>query len=98
MRPKILVCVLCGTERQNWLNPILAMNLLTMARDSRFDVAFQPVTDYRPWEFARNQTIHLARSMSADWLISFDNDNFTYTNPLDVITAAGADRDVIGLT
>lgn len=49
-KPKIMVAVLTGAERQNWLNPNLAMNLVTMARDTRFEVYFFPVSDARPWK------------------------------------------------
>jgi len=97
-KPRVLVCVLCGAERTDWINPALMLNLLVMAKDPRFDVAYQPVAGYRPWECARNQTINLARSMNADWLVSFDNDNGLDCNPLDVIAAAGDAQDVIGLT
>jgi hypothetical protein len=97
-KPRVLVCVLCGPERGDWLNPVLTVNLLVMAKDPRFDVAYQPVYGYRPWDYARNQTINLARSMKADWLISFDNDNCLDCNPLDIIEEAGNDKDVIGLT
>ena len=85
-KPKVLVCILTGVERQNWINPDLSMNLVQMARDSRFDVDYFPVRDFRPYEAARNTTIHTARQLNADFLISFDNDNFvTRCNPLDIM-------------
>jgi hypothetical protein len=99
-KPKVLVCVLTGIERHNWVNPDLVLNLISMARDSRFDVNFFPVRDCRPWEGARNMTIVAARQIKADWLVSFDNDNF-YTGPgtpLDIIAAAGEDKHIIGLS
>jgi hypothetical protein len=98
VKPKVLVCVLCGTERTNWINPVLMLCLVTMARDPRFDVAFQPVSDHRPFEYARNKTIALARDMGADWVLSFDNDNYVDANPLDVIAQASERQDVIGLS
>lgn len=97
-KPKVLVCILTGVERQNWINPDLSMNLVQMARDSRFDVDYFPVRDFRPYEAARNTTIHTARQLNADFLISFDNDNFTRCNPLDIVAEAGADKDIIGLS
>ena len=97
-KPKIMVAVLTGAERQNWLNPNLAMNLVTMARDTRFEVYFFPVSDARPWEAARNMTVHAARQAGVDWLLSFDNDNFTDFNPLDIIASAGPNQHVITLS
>jgi hypothetical protein len=99
-KPKILVAVLTGAERQNWINPDLTRNLMRMARDTRFDVDYFPVHDCRPWEVARNLTISTARQLKADWVISFDNDNFLPgdVNPLDIIATAGEDQHVIGLT
>lgn len=96
---KVLVCVLTGVERHNWINPDLSMNLIRMVRDPRFDVNYYPVHDARPWETARNMTIVAARQINAEWLISFDNDNFVpgNFNPLDIIAAAGEDKHVIGL-
>ncbi len=98
-KPKILVCVLTGIERHNWINSDLMLNLIAMARDQRFDVSFYPVRDCRPWEGARNMTVQAAKQINAEWLISFDNDNFYPGSgtPLDVIAAAGADKHVIGL-
>jgi hypothetical protein len=99
-KPKILVAVLTGVERHNWICPALSMNLMRMARDTRFDVDYFPVFDARPWEVARNLTIVTARRLKADWLISFDNDNFIPDNfnPLDIIATAGKEQHVIGLT
>jgi hypothetical protein len=98
-KPKVLVCVLCGVERQNWINPDLSINLIQMARDTRFDVNYLPVRDRRPWPGARNTTIVAARQIDADWVISFDNDNFVPgMNPLDIIADAGDDKHVIGMS
>jgi hypothetical protein len=98
MKPKVVVCVLTGLERESWINPELAVNLITMVRDPRFEVVYYPVQDVRPRETARNVTVVTARQNNADWLISFDNDNFTHCNPLDVIAEAGPNQHIIGLT
>jgi hypothetical protein len=96
-KPKILCCVLCGTERQNWINPELSVMLFKMGRDPRFDVEVVNVKNAHPVEFARNHTIRLARDYGFDWLVSFDNDNFLQTGtPLDIIAAAGTDKHIIG--
>lgn len=93
--PRVLVCTLTGTERQQWPNPDLSLYLTKAARDARFDVCFSMVRDKRPYDWARNTTIHLARQIKADWLVSLDNDIVPYVPPLDVIAKAG-DRQVIG--
>jgi hypothetical protein len=97
-KPKVLVCVLTGTERHNWLCPDLAMNLVTMARDPRFEVYFGPVINMRPFEAARNVAVDGARRIGAEWLLSLDNDNFVPGNPLDIIAAAGPNQHVISLS
>lgn len=37
-KPKVLVCVLTSAERSGWVNPFLALNLITMSHDRRYDV------------------------------------------------------------
>ena len=96
-KPKVLVSILTGVERQNWINPDLSINLVQMARDSRFTVNYFPVRDARPWDTARNITVRMARELNVDWILSFDNDNFMQCNPLDIIAAAGKDKHVIGV-
>jgi hypothetical protein len=99
MRPKVLITLLTGTERQNWINPELSLQLFNLGRDPRFDVEVANVKDAHPVEVARNHTIKLARDHKFDWLVSFDNDNFMLQgSPLDIIAAAGARQSVIGLT
>jgi hypothetical protein len=96
-KPKVLVCVLTGLERTNWINPELSMMLFRMGRDPRFDVEVAHVKDARPVEVARNHTIKAARDHNFDWLVSVDSDNFMPVGtPLDIIAAAGG-RSVIGL-
>jgi hypothetical protein len=96
-KPRVLVCVLTGNERTNWICTDLSAAIFRMSKDPRFDISYYPVRDMRPFELARNQTIRVARDeVKADWLISFDNDNFPYGNPLDIIATA-KDKHVIGL-
>jgi hypothetical protein len=96
-KPKVLVCLLTGIERQNWINPDLALLLFNMGRDSRFDVVVAAIKDATPHEVARNRTIQ--RDHNFDWLVSFDNDNYMPAGtPLDVIASAGDQQSVIGLT
>jgi hypothetical protein len=97
MKPKVLIALLCGHERQGWINPNLLMNVLQAVKDDRFAVEVITVRDCRPWEAARNVTIDAARKLGVDWLISFDNDNFVNRKVLDIIAAATDDQTVIGL-
>jgi hypothetical protein len=96
-KPKVLICVLTGTERQQWPNPDLSLYLTQAAKDPRFEVCLSMVRDRRNYDCARNTTIHLARQISADFLVSFDNDIVPYVSPLDVIVKAGEDKQVIGM-
>jgi hypothetical protein len=98
MKPKVLITLLTGTERQHWINPELALVVFHMGRDPRFSVEVATVKNAMPHDVARNHTIKLARDHGFDWLCSFDNDNFLTTGtPLDIIAEAG-NRRVIGLT
>jgi hypothetical protein len=100
-KPKVLITLLTGAERTNWINPELSLMLFNMGRDPRFDVQVAIIKDCRPFEVARNNTIKLARDNNFDWLVSFDNDTFLPVEgptPLDVIVSAGQDKFVIGLT
>jgi hypothetical protein len=98
-KPKVLVCVLCGTERQHWINPELSQMLFKMGRDPRFDVEVATIKDAAPVEVARNHTIKIARDHHFDWLVSFDADNFMPSGtPLDIIADCASKRSVIGLT
>ena len=97
-KPKVLVCVLTGAERQQWINPDLAMSLWNMARDSRFQVEAATIKDAFPVEVARNEALVAARDYGFDWCVQMDNDNFPNCNLLDIIAAAGPAQHVIGLT
>jgi len=89
-RPKVMITILCGQERTHWINPSLMQTLFQMQRDQRFESCIFPVQDVRPFELARNVSVEVARKASADWLVSFDNDNFMYgyNTPLDALAIA----------
>jgi hypothetical protein len=94
-KPKVLVCVLAGTERNGWLNPYLALNLLKMAQDSRFTVEIELMIDKHPVDYARNCCVVMARERKAEWCFQIDNDQSFECDPLDVLHA-GLGKDVIG--
>lgn len=95
---KVLICVLTGMERTNWVNPNLTMNLLTMSRDTRYDVEVEMVPDRYPVDYARNCCVVSAREKKAHFLLMIDNDQSVFDDftPLDILSSA-VDKDVIGL-
>lgn len=98
MKPQVLVTLLCSVERHGWIAPDLAMLLVNMGRDSRFETTFATIMDYRPHEYARNVALQTARDQgNFDWLIQVDNDTVPHVSPLDVIALAPKDADVIGM-
>jgi hypothetical protein len=98
-KPRVVIAVLTGHERGSWINPQLALNLITAAKDPRFDVHVEMLMDKSPVAFARNFGVAVARKEKADWLLFVDNDqNFHYGgNPLNILAAAGPDKKIIGI-
>lgn len=89
---RVLVCVLCSSERAGWVNPKLSMLLTVMATDRRYDVKFQWICDRYPVAYARNSAIDAARRGHFDCLLMMDNDVACSFNPIDLV---GSDGDVI---
>jgi hypothetical protein len=75
MKPKVLVCVLTGLERHDWLSPWLCESLLELQRDTRFDLTVKMANHPFRVEHARNMGVSDAREMNADALLMIDNDN-----------------------
>jgi hypothetical protein len=97
-KPHVLITVLCGIERQNWINPQLCTQLINMNRDSRFTVETEWMVDARPIYYARNVCVSQARAQQADWNIQIDNDMMLPFNPLDILQEATARQDIISLS
>jgi hypothetical protein len=95
-KPKVLVCVLTGVERTNWIHPTLALNLLTMSQHPSFAVEIEMVCDKQPVDYARNFCVAKARERKADFLFMVDNDQCFEIDPLNILKA-GLKKDVIGL-
>jgi hypothetical protein len=72
-KPKVLLCVLCGRERETWINPALFRALLHL-QDERFDVTVDLAYDLKPHEFARNHCVMNAKARGYDYLCMVDND------------------------
>lgn len=83
-KPKVLVCILCGPERHQWLNPMLVQSLLRVAQDQRFDVEMFFAFGVHGVDEARNLCIDTARQKNVDWCIQIDNDVMC-ENPLGIL-------------
>ncbi|HTS04405.1 MAG TPA: hypothetical protein VMP68_02405 [Candidatus Eisenbacteria bacterium] len=97
-QPKVLCLVLGSLEREGWINPNLALQLIKYAKDDRFNVEVGTVTGYRPHDTARNAAMVAARQADPDWIIQLDNDVVPSVSPLDIIANAPKDAAVIGVS
>jgi hypothetical protein len=95
--PKVLVIPLCGPERRDWISPPLAMHLIGMTHDPRFEVRVE-FFGARPIAHARNCCIAMARAQAADWLLMADSDMAPHRNSLDILARATPGMDIIGLS
>ena len=98
-KPKVLIALLCGSERDRWINPGLVRALLPLQRDPRFEVEVTFVHDCFPVSAARNAAVDSARG-KFDWLLMVDNDMTLPEKPctiLDILFNAGTNVDVLGL-
>ncbi|MGA2387511.1 MAG: hypothetical protein ABSF97_01020 [Candidatus Sulfotelmatobacter sp.] len=83
-KPRVLLYVLCGRERSDWLNPALACSLLHL-QDKRFDVTVDFAYDLKPYERARNQCMMNAKHGGYDLLCEVDNDMILPDNFQDIL-------------
>ena len=86
---KVLIAVLCGPERNGWINPQLCDTLLRMSRSQHFAVTVEFIFGSHGVDRARNVAIDKAREQNADFLIQIDND-MTCTDPLAILAEADA--------
>jgi glycosyltransferase involved in cell wall biosynthesis len=96
-KPCVLICVLCGPERHNWVNPRLVATLLRTVRDQRFVVEVEFIYGSHGVDRARNLAIDKAREKQADWCIQIDND-MTIADPLGILSDANANAlDIVSV-
>jgi len=97
--PKVLICVLSGSERTDWINPELFNAALRLQKSTQFDVTIETIDGVRPVDRARNLAVMKARAANVDWLVQIDNDNVLppENGLLDAIAQAGPRQDVIVL-
>ena len=96
-KPRVLVCVLCGRERDSWINPALFRSLLNL-QDARFDVTIDLAYDLKPYEFARNTCMMNAKLGGYDYLVQIDNDMVLPAAFADVLhETVSSGKHVVGL-
>jgi hypothetical protein len=96
-KPKVLLCVLCGRERDSWINPALFRSLLRL-QDKRFDVEIRLAYDRKPHEHARNFAMTMAKAPGVTHLVQVDNDMVLPGNFRDVLhEVISSGKHVVGL-
>jgi hypothetical protein len=71
---KIIVSILCGSERTDWINPALVGWIMKGDCPDGVDAKISLAEDYWPIDFARNACVERALNGSFDWLLMIDND------------------------
>lgn len=96
-RSHVLIAVLTGEERQNWVNPHLSTVLMALAFDGRFRVTYLTIHSMYPVSAARNRAVKEAKDRDADWLVMIDNDIAPPFELADAIAKAPFIGDIIAL-
>jgi hypothetical protein len=93
---KICIRLLCGKERNNWINPDLFLTLITFMHESygRFQMDLALMVGASPVEFVRNLAARESLRSQADWLLMIDNDQSLPANLGQLIEQAHADSDI----
>jgi hypothetical protein len=77
MNQSVAVIVLCGLERDSWINPFLMQRVIESLQDgmqARRQVAVGAKCGVRPVERARNELVKEFLASSCSWLVQIDND------------------------
>jgi predicted O-methyltransferase YrrM len=74
MPERILLSLLCGSERHGWINPSLALGLAQWAADERFDLEIIRAYDFHTSLEARNWSAQQLIESECRWLLMIDND------------------------
>ena len=98
-RKSVYVLVLCGPERERWINPELAGFLISLTQPEaqqrfRFGIGFLQAA---PIEKARNISVANFLESGAQWFLSLDNDAVPPPNFLDFISAAVRDGKTLAV-
>jgi len=73
-RKKVLVYVLCGPERYQWVAPDLMLRLIEAVHLRDIDVVVGTVYGVYGYDAARNRAVEWFLESDADWLCMIDND------------------------
>jgi hypothetical protein len=96
-KPRVLLYVLCGRERDTWINPALFSSLLHL-QDKRFDVTVDLAYDLKPHAAARNHCLMNAKHGGYTHLCMVDNDMVLPGNFRDVLhEVISSEKHVVGL-
>jgi hypothetical protein len=99
-KPSVLISVLCGHERGDWINPGLVNRLFEAISESATE---RPLTcgltcGVKPVDKARNQIVQQFLKTDAGWLVMVDSDVYPPAHFMRVITAAEEHgKRVVGL-
>lgn len=93
-KPSVKVTVLCGKERDSWINPLLHMRVIEAFIDGM--QSYRPIATgitcgVRPVERARNRAVEEFLCTPGHWLVMVDNDTIPPEHFLRLIDVAEAD-------
>jgi GT2 family glycosyltransferase len=101
MNQSVAVIVLCGRERDHWINPLLMKRVVQCIHDgiqAHRPVAIDLQYGTSPVELARNAVVKNFLQTSGSWLIQIDNDTIPPENFLTLVDAAEAEgKRVFGI-
>jgi GT2 family glycosyltransferase len=100
MNTPVMITVLCGMERDGWINPELAQSLFAAMQDCNAHqrgVGVNLVCGVRPIGHARNEAVAKFLKSPCQWLVQIDNDQYPRFRILDLIKAAeDASKYIVG--
>jgi hypothetical protein len=97
-KPRVLLYVLCGRERDSWINPALFRSVQVLRDDKRLDVTVDIAYDLKPYERARNYCVMNAKHGGYTHLVQIDNDIVPPSNFRDVLhEVISSGKHVVGL-
>jgi GT2 family glycosyltransferase len=97
-KPSVKVTVLCGKERDYWINPLLHMRVIEAFIDGM--QSYRPIATgitcgVRPVERARNRAVEEFLCTSGQWLIQIDNDTIPSEHFLRLLDQTEAESKLI---
>jgi hypothetical protein len=94
----ILICILCGGERNQWISPWIYYASLAWTQDKRFRLRFVPCFGAQNHEAARNWCTEECIRGGDQFLMMIDNDTRTSQGNtlVNLIDLATLDLDIVG--